>query len=172
MLLRMDDGRRVFVRPIAPGDKALLQDGLQRLSPESVRRRFLGAKTQLSPAELRYLTEVDGRDHIALVALDAGDPSALVGVARCVRSPEAPDSAEMAIVVGDDWQGLGLGHALAHELAGTAARAGVRRFTAVVLADNLGAQRLLSRIAVAMQAGLPEGGVRRLVAELPPARAS
>jgi RimJ/RimL family protein N-acetyltransferase len=171
MLFRSDDGRRALVRPIARGDKALLQDGLQRLSPESVRRRFLGAKTQLSPGELRYLTEVDGRDHIALVALDADDPSVLVGVARCVRSREASDTAEMAIVIGDDWQGLGLGYALARELAGSAAHVGVRRFTTVMLADNLGAHRLLRRIAVDVDEGISEGGVRRLVGELPLTRA-
>jgi GNAT superfamily N-acetyltransferase len=172
MLLPLDDGRRAFVRPITPGDKALLQESLQRLSPESVRRRFLGAKTQLSPSELRYLTEVDGRNHIALVAVNANEPSVLVGVARCVRSHAASDTAEMAIVVGDDWQGLGLGRALAQQLATAAARAGVRRFTAVVLADNLGAHRLLRGITVDVEEGLPEGGVRQLVGELPLARAS
>lgn len=172
MLLPLDDGRRAFVRSITPADKALLQDGLQRLSPESVRRRFLGAKTQLSPTELRYLTEVDGRDHIALVAVDGGDPSRLVGVARCIRSRGAPEAAEMAIVVGDDWQGLGLGHALAQELATAAAGVGVRRFTAVVLADNLGAHRVLRGISVDVQQDLPEGGVQQLVGELPLARAS
>ena len=35
---------------------------------ESVQRRFLTPKRSFSRAELRYLTEVDGRDHVALVA--------------------------------------------------------------------------------------------------------
>src|SRR4051812_50162136 len=74
MVLDLPNGRRTRIRPIAPDDKALLQDGLQRLSPESVRRRFLGPKARLSAAELRYLTEVDGRDHIALVAVGGADP--------------------------------------------------------------------------------------------------
>ena len=35
---------------------------------ETIHRRFLGAKPRFSARELRYLTEVDGVDHIALVA--------------------------------------------------------------------------------------------------------
>ena len=63
-----------MIRPIRAEDKRMLADGLRRLSPESVQRRFLTPKRSFSRAELRYLTEVDGRDHVALVALDPTDP--------------------------------------------------------------------------------------------------
>ncbi len=46
----------------------MLEDGLRHLSKESVQRRFLTPKSSFSRSELRYLTEVDGRDHVALVA--------------------------------------------------------------------------------------------------------
>ena len=46
----------------------MLEDGLRQLSDESVHRRFLTPKRGFSRTELRYLTEVDGRDHVALVA--------------------------------------------------------------------------------------------------------
>jgi GNAT superfamily N-acetyltransferase len=168
MVLGLADGRRARIRPIAPDDKALLQDGLQRLSPESVRRRFLGPKPRLSAAELRYLTEVDGRDHIALVAVDDSAPERLVGVARCVRSEDDARTAEMAIVVADAWQGHGVGQVLVEALAQAAAAAGVRRFSAVILADNLGAQRLLDGITEHLDAGMPTAGVRELRGDLRP----
>jgi protein lysine acetyltransferase len=168
MVLDLPDGRRTRIRPIAPDDKALLQEGLQRLSPESVRRRFLGPKPRLSAAELRYLTEVDGRDHIALVAVDDEEPERLVGVARCVRSKEDAATAEMAIVVDDAWQGYGVGRILAEALARAAAAVGVRRFSAVILADNPGAERLLGGIARDLRLGVASAGVRELVGELRP----
>src|ERR1700760_3699635 len=90
MLLTLPGGTRVRVRPIAPEDKPLLSDGLRRLSPETAFRRFMSPKVSFSEAELRYLTEVDQVDHIALVAVAAGDPTLLIAVARCVRRARPP----------------------------------------------------------------------------------
>src|ERR687892_2448814 len=100
-------GAKVVIRPIEPGDKDRLVNGLRQLSEESIRKRFLAAKPRFSSAELRYLTEVDGVNHIALVAVLERNPDQLVGVARCVRLPDRPDMAEMAIVVRDPWHGRG-----------------------------------------------------------------
>jgi GNAT superfamily N-acetyltransferase len=100
------------------------------------------------------------------VAVDDADPAHLVGVARCVRSAGDRETAEMAIVVEDAWQGHGVGHLLAEALAHAAAAVGVRRFSAVILADNVGAQRLLGGITEHLHAGLPAAGVRELVGEL------
>jgi RimJ/RimL family protein N-acetyltransferase len=166
MRLALRNGTRALIRPIRADDKPLIEDGLRRLSLATVYRRFLGAKPYLSEAELRYLTEVDGRDHIALVAVDADEPTVLIGVARCVRLRHQPDTAEMAIVVGDEWQGLGLGHVLAETLAQAAAAVGIRRFAAVILADNAPARRLLADLLAELEVGAPSGGVSELLGEL------
>src|SRR5262245_36906785 len=82
----LDDGSRVTLRLVRPGDKPLLLEAFARLSPESRYRRFLGPKSNLSPAELRYLTECDGVDHFALGAVvrdDAGEHG--LGVGRIIR---------------------------------------------------------------------------------------
>jgi acetyltransferase len=160
MLHRLPDGTRVRLRPIRPEDKGLLADGLRRLSPESIHRRFLGFKPHFTSAELRYLTEVDGRDHIAYVAVEADDPGALIAVARCVRLTEGGDTADLAIVVGDPWQHLGLGRLLMQVLAGRAARQGIHRFSAVMLADNQPARHLLRAISVDFEERGIENGVR------------
>jgi RimJ/RimL family protein N-acetyltransferase len=164
MRFTLHDGTRVRIRPIEPGDKLRLQQALGRLSRESIRRRFLAAKPALSAAELRYLTEVDGVEHLALVALLADE---IVGVARCVRVEPGSDTAEFAIVVGDPLQGEGLGTLLASALADAACRVGIRRFSAITLADNDAVQRLLDTLAVRLEHGTRADGVRELVAELP-----
>ena len=173
MSIDLHDGTRVHVRPIRAGDKALLEEGLARLSAETVRRRFMAAKPRLSAGELRYLTEIDGHDHIAFVAVLDADPGQMVAVARSVHLAGTPDTAEMAIVVGDEWQGLGLGSALAERLAEAARDAGIRRLAAVMLAENEPARRLMLRIARRLAGDEPavvssgiHDGVRELTVEL------
>src|SRR3954451_4596338 len=138
MLTRLPDGTRVVIRAIRPGDKAMLARGLALLSEETRRRRFLGAKPRLTAGELRYLTEVDGDSHLALVAVLADRPDHVVAVARYVRLPEDPATADAAIVVGDPWQRKGLGRRLAIMLADAASVHGIRRFSAAMLSDNPG----------------------------------
>ena len=166
MLHHLPDGCRVVIRPIRPDDKSRLETGLQRLSQETVRRRFLAAKPRLSRTELRYLTEVDGVSHIALVVIDADDPDTLLGVARAVRFPDEPDMAEWAIVLADHMQGRGLGKLLMTRLADAAIAVGVRRFSATMLQDNVAAQRLLRHVTDHLESDEAHGGVREVVVAL------
>ena len=85
-VVALDDGTRVLIRPIRSSDKSLLQDGIQRLSPQSRYLRFLHYLERLTAAELRYLTEIDYRDHFAWVAVAVDQPRPLgIGVARYIR---------------------------------------------------------------------------------------
>jgi RimJ/RimL family protein N-acetyltransferase len=147
----LKDGTRVTIRPIEPGDKQELQDGLHRLSDEAVQRRFLVPKARFTKAELRYLTEVDGHDHVALVAESERWPGMIVAVARYVRLNDDPDTAEAAIVVADTLQGQGLGTLLAERLADAAIVHDVQRFTAEMLGDNRPAQRLMELLQARLQ---------------------
>jgi RimJ/RimL family protein N-acetyltransferase len=166
VVFELDRGTRVLIRPIEPGDKEKLVNGLRQLSEESIRTRFLAAKPRFTTAELRYLTEVDGVNHIALVAVLEDDPDQLVAVARCVRLPDRPGTAEMAIVVGDPWQGQGLGRALALALADAAVAVGIRRFAATMLGDNEAARRLMRTFSRRLEEARIEGGLREVVVEL------
>jgi GNAT superfamily N-acetyltransferase len=145
--LRLDNGVEVVIRPIRPIDKPLLAEGMARLSARSARFRFLAPKTRLTKAELRYLTEIDFVDHYALVAVRADDPWCAAGVARWVRDRERPDVAELAIVVDDDLQRLGLGTALVFALADAARARGITRFTGTALTENVAARRLFLRLS-------------------------
>ena len=166
MVFSLDCGTRVLIRPIEPGDKEKLAAGLRQLSDESIRKRFLASKPRFTAAELRYLTEVDGVNHIALVAVLERDPEQLVAVARCVRLPDRPGTAEMAIVVGDPWQSQGLGRELATRLADAARAVGIRRFAATMLGDNEAARRLMRTFSRRLEEGWAGNGVREVLVEL------
>src|SRR3954451_24430207 len=135
---RLHGGTPVLIRRIRSDDKELLARGLRDLSDQSVQRRFLSPKRRFTRAELRYLTEVDQHDHVAIVAESPTQAvRSLIGVARFVRLPEDPSTAEAAIVVGDLWQGMGIGSMLARELSARARGLGIRRFTATLASGNV-----------------------------------
>ena len=162
----LKDGRRILVRPIEAGDKEGLEAGLRRLSDASVHKRFLAPKRRFTRGELRYLTEVDGHDHVALVAEEVDHPGVIVAVGRWVRWQHEPDAAEVAIVVADYLQGKGLGTILADLLAEGAIRHDVRRFTATILGENAPAHRLMGRLTGHLERRATGGGASEMVAEL------
>src|SRR3712207_4360793 len=155
----------MFFRHIRPDDKGRLAEGLARMSPESRRRRFLMPKPRFSSSELRYLTEIDGFDHVAIVAVSAEDPDVFYGVARFVRWQDDPEAAEAAIVVADSLQGKGLGRELGRRLAEEARERGVKRFTATLLGENVAAHRLFASISDHLEARY-DSGLEELVAQI------
>lgn len=167
MHTQLSDGTEVVIRPIMADDKRLLAWGHDHMSAASVYARFLTAKPHLSAAELRYLTEIDGIDHYALVAVMADDPSQLVGVARFVRLTDERETAEAAIIVGDQLQGLGLGKQLGLRLADAARERAIKRFSAIMLSQNTAAHRIFQAISLRLESE-HHNGVRELIAELGP----
>ena len=157
----------MLIRPIRAEDKLLLADGLQRLSDESIFRRFLTPKRSFSSTELRYLTEINAVDHVALVAEDATEPGrGLIAVGRFVRLAADPEAAEIAIVVWDDWQARGLGSLLGGHLAHAARNRGIKRFTATMASDNRPAHRLMAKLTSHLEQRHVGGGVDELVLDL------
>ena len=141
------DGTAVAVRPIRSDDADRLRESHARLSPESKYRRFLSAKPELTVADARYLVDIDGCDHFALVATLDDEAESIIAVARFVRLPEHPETAEFAIVVADAYQHQGLATELMKRLGGAAAQRGVKRFRATMLSDNLATRKLLEQVA-------------------------
>jgi GNAT superfamily N-acetyltransferase len=139
----LDDGTPVVLRMVRPSDATELRHGFERLSPSSRYRRFLASRSSLSDETLRYLTCVDGHDHVAIVALTHGPDGAEVGlgIARFIRIE--PEVAEAALTVIDDAQGKGLGRILALALARAAVAHGIHRFRGEILATNQPVQQLL-----------------------------
>ncbi len=163
--IELRDGARVLVRPLQPDDKGLLAAGFDRLSPESRYLRFFGAKKRLSPDELQDLTEIDHTDHEALGALDPATGLG-VGVARFIRDPSDPGSAEAAVTVADDWQGRGLGTALLRRLVVRAREEGVERFVASLFVENRDMLEVFRRVGE-VSVTRTDGTAREIEVELP-----
>jgi RimJ/RimL family protein N-acetyltransferase len=139
--VRLRDGSVVLIRPVRSSDAQLLAEGFARLSARSRWMRFLTVRNELSPAELRYLTDIDHHDHEALGAFNRDGHG--VGVARYIRDKTDPHAAEIAITIADDWQGRGLGRELLTRLSQRAVQEGIGRFTALVSTDNVAMTALL-----------------------------
>jgi RimJ/RimL family protein N-acetyltransferase len=139
------DGLELLLRPLRPNDKRRLQQAFERLSPETRYRRFFAPLENLSDQDLRYLTEVDHHDHEAIAAVNP-ENGMIVGVARYVRSDD-PTEAEVAVVVGDPWQGHGVATMLLQQLVGRARDEGIDHFVALVMSDNTEALELFRHLA-------------------------
>ena len=165
MVVRLRDGSRAVIRAIRPDDRSRLERSRGLFSDETMRRRFMSPKPRLTTTELRYLTEVDGQSHYAVVAVPLDDLETIVGVARFISQPADPATAEAAIIVADDWQGKGLGKRLAHELADAARDRGIRRFEASMLSDNRAALALMRTLSDRLDSHY-EGGYRVVDAQI------
>jgi RimJ/RimL family protein N-acetyltransferase len=117
-------------------DERPLQDLFYRLSSESIHQRFLHFKTTHPHEEMQNLVnpDVDGA-HALVAEAAADDTGALCAMARYDVDP-ATQTADVAFVVGDDWQGKGLGTALLARLAKSAKERGLSAFTADVQSSN------------------------------------
>jgi RimJ/RimL family protein N-acetyltransferase len=157
-----EPSQRLEIRPIKPADKAALASAIEQSSPEAIYRRFLNPHGRLTAAELRYFTEVDHRDHEALLAVDP-DSGRSVGVARYVRDRERRDSAEIAVSVLETWQGRGVGKLLLRSLADRARAEGIQRFTGLMLADNQPMRHLFADLGDPVTLDIDSGTVELAV---------
>jgi GNAT superfamily N-acetyltransferase len=134
------DGEIIRVRAIHSDDREKLLRHFQSLSPAAVYFRFFGPKKTLSALELAHFTDVDYREHVALVAtLDDQDGERIIGVGRYFvagGSEAEKGSAEVAFAVLDDYQGRGIATILLKHLCAIARALGVSEFTANVLGGN------------------------------------
>ena len=155
----------IVIRAIRPDDKQALREGADRLSDRSRYMRFLSPHRSLTPAELTYFTEVDHHDHEALVAIDPATGHG-IGVARYIRRPHHPDSAELAVAVADDWQNKGVGTRLTEALADRARHEGITHFTALMFADNTPMLHVIKSLGVVHDVSHDQGLVE-LTVDLP-----
>lgn len=161
------DGSVVHIREVRSGDSPLLVDGFARLSVESRRLRFLTGKSSLSPAELRYFTEIDHHNHEAFGAVNPVDGRGL-GIARYIRHLHDSQGAEVAVTVIDEWQRRGLGTELLTRLADRARQEGVHRFTGLVAAENVAVAGLLKDIRVGVRVAASDDEAVEYAIDLPP----
>ncbi len=131
-------GAAVSLRLLEPWDREMICAFYQRLSAETIYRRFMAPVVPPANALVQRLLNVDHCRREALVAIDA---EGIAGIARF--APFGPADHEVAIVVADEWQRLGLGTTLMTRLAHIAHARGITSFHATLLAENRGARMFL-----------------------------
>lgn len=160
--IELENGTKAEVRPILPIDAPLIVEGLSGLSESSRFARFGVGIYNLSNQELKYLTEIDHRSHVAWGATIGGEPA---GVGRYFVIPEE-GCAEVALTVVDKFQRQGLGRTLFDILTVVARHDGVSTFCFEVASSNEPVKRLLRGLTgQETSSGLLHG--RALVADLP-----
>ena len=126
------DGGTVHLRPIVPSDAEALVAFHAGLSIRTRYLRYFSAYPTIPDRDLIRFTNVDHRDRVAFVVL-LGDRIIAVGL---YERTAGTDEAEVAFVVADEHQGRGIGSVLLEHLAAAGRESGLRRFSAVVLAEN------------------------------------
>jgi RimJ/RimL family protein N-acetyltransferase len=140
-LVRLPDGRRVYVRPILPGDAPELAEAISTADPDTIHRRFLGGRPHVTPELMAHLTRVDYVSRFALVAIDTVRRN---GVAVARYESVGDGVAEVAVAVTPAWRDAGLATELVQLLAQAAIERGIHAFTGTYLAENRPVAALIS----------------------------
>ena len=137
---KLRNGGRVTFRIVRPDDAEAIQAFVRGLSEESRYLRFFSGIDQLSPAMLERFTRPDYPLNCALLATAIEDGAEQVIATARFEPTTAANTAEYAVVVADDWHGLGIASRLLRGLTTVAAIAGVEVLQGTVLRGN---QRML-----------------------------
>lgn len=159
---------RPLIRPLAAHDEDTVAAVFEGLTSEQRQQRFHVAMPRLPAGVRRWLSDVDGRDRVALVAWLGEDP---VGIARYYRTSQ--QSAEAAVAVVGRHTRRGIGGALVDALAEHASLGGVGELVFDIIGTNAAALHLVRSRGAAL--GRPSSTVHGVVAlshPLPPVRAA
>lgn len=163
------DGQVLHLRPISPSDKAALKSGLKRLSAQSRYFRFFQHKKNITPGELRYFTEIDFVNHVALVASVIEKQAEVpVGLGRYIQvdaDKATARTAEIAFTVEDAYHGLGIATLLLKHLSLIAIKNGIQFFQADVLANNYKMLDVFENSGLPMEKN-PQGSVTEILMRL------
>ena len=130
----MKNGREVAYREARRDDEEAIALMLSSLAEESLYSRYIGYRRP-AKEEIRANLEGGGVREIILVALPVGSENEIVAQVGCVFL-DPPTSAELSMIVRDDWQNQGLGTALLKAMLSCASQAGVERIVGVIGLSN------------------------------------
>lgn len=159
--IRLKDGTPVLIRLLNQDDKEELKIGFEKLSPKSKYCRFFVPMSSLSNSQLKQLTEIDNKNHVALCAyIESQDDMFGIGVARYVRVDKEPETAEFALTIIDEYQSQGLGTELLNLLIQSARKNGIRKFIGYMLAENSSMLKILKHLGA--QIRREDGQIQRV----------
>jgi acetyltransferase len=148
---KMKDGREVTIRPIRPEDEPLMAEFHRTLSDRTVYLRYFASLTlsaRIAHERLLRICFGDYDREMVLVAehhLQDGSSPRIVGVGR-LNKLSTRNGAEVAVLVADEYQNLGLGFRLLSGVVQVARDERLGRVSSEMLRDNLGMQVLSKRL--------------------------
>jgi acetyltransferase len=132
---RMKNGGEVVIRPIRPEDEPGMVEFHRTLSDDTVRQRYFGTlrlEERVAHQRLRRICFNDFDREVAMVVEHDGR---ILGVGRLSKERGA-GAGEFAIVIGNPWQGQGLGRELLRRLVQIGRDEKLDHITARILPDN------------------------------------
>ncbi len=154
----MKDGNPVTIRPIRPEDEALMIKFHETLSDRSVYLRYFCSLSLSRRVDHERLLRICFGDYDREMVLVAELTDAATGERRIVavgrmNKFQARNEAEVAVLVSDQYQGLGLGNELIGRVIQIARDEKVSRVSAEMLPDNLAMQAITKHFGFRMLAG-------------------
>jgi acetyltransferase len=151
LLWKMRDGRTVLFRPIKPEDEPMWLEMFQNFSEESIRYRFFDIiKDTPHEIRIRYCNIDYDRELGIVVELTEKGQRKILGVVRLIEEPDGKRG-EIAFIVADPWQRLGLGSKMIDYMIEICIDRGLESIYAVMLADNYRAIRLMEKMGFSIQ---------------------
>ena len=138
---RLNNGKRVVIRRVEDADKDKLYLGFEALSELSRYRRFLCSKNELYEHELECLLAVPEDQGAVIIALeyDLSKPDGqgrCIGLIQLIKEQHNPNSAEVALVVIDEYHNCGLGRLLLNKINAEAKQRQIQTLYFYTLSDN------------------------------------
>ncbi len=153
----LKSGTEIYFRPIHPTDEPLMRDLLYDLSKETLYYRFMSHNQHFGQREIQNFVYVDHRKDVAIVGtLPEAHGDDIVAVGRYYLD-ERTNRAEVAFVIRDEWQNMGLGTFMFKHLITLAKASGISGFTAEVLRDNRRMQAIFNHSGYKVQSSVEEG---------------
>ncbi|MCS6903026.1 MAG: GNAT family N-acetyltransferase [Candidatus Bipolaricaulota bacterium] len=151
-------GLEILLRPVKISDEPLLKDFFYALSDTSLYRRFISMRKDMPHERLQEFVVIDYTQAMVILATISREEQIeeVVGVGQ-YSIDERTHTAEVALVVRDDYQGQGIGAELLSYLKYLAKRQGLHGFTAEVLQENLPMLHLFEKMGFDIAKRYAEG---------------
>ncbi len=162
--IRLDDGRRIMVRPIRPEDEPAIRNFLERTDAMDIRMRFFNAVKEFSHPFIARLTQIDYARAMAFCAIDPATQD-IVGVVR-LHSDASYETAEYAVLLRSDQKGHGLGWALMTFLITYARAEGLKELTGQVLQENTAMLKMCGELGFSVKSDREEASIANVTLDL------
>jgi RimJ/RimL family protein N-acetyltransferase len=130
------NGLEILLRPVRMSDEPLLKDFFYSLSDESLYRRFLSVRQDMPHERLQEFVIIDYTEEMAILAVrEQREREQVIGLGQYFID-ESTHTADVAVVVRDDYQNRGVGTELLTYLTHLGKRQGLLGCTAQVLMEN------------------------------------